>query len=70
MLATALMVALNPANVTGDVSVGNASGDIPAQKQWQSHHLMLGTHEDVAIVTKNGAPAAETKTSQCTASKV
>jgi len=34
MLATALMVALNPANVTGDVSVGNASGDIPAQKQW------------------------------------
>jgi len=33
MLATALMVALNPANVTGDVSVGNASRDIPAQKQ-------------------------------------
>lgn len=33
LLVTALMVALNQANVTGEVSVGNASGDIPAQKQ-------------------------------------
>ena len=75
LLATALTVALHPGNLTCNVSVGNASGDIPAQKQSTKGRPAqvkpasnVGTAE--AIVTKNDAPAAETKASQSAASEV